>query len=177
MTGNKTDHTIDRAIEVLTGIATNREVIKQELAKLPDDDPQINKTAVEYEIQLLRIVFTGWALSYFMADHPSKDELAEAFWFSMHAFAGKISAMASAGTDGKTIDYFSAIRERIQCYIEVMSTNMDTVDPSIVVGTLFAQLCGNAEARPIADAGRLVFFNTLSTVKLYLDTVEIEQPS
>lgn len=177
MTQDKADHSIDRAVEVLTGIATNRDMIKQELAKLPDDDPGINKTAVEYEIQLLRIVFTGWALSYFMADHPRKDELAEAFWFSMHTFAGKISAMASAGTDGKAIDYFSAIRERIQCYIEVMNSNMDTADPAIVVETLFAQLCGNAEGRSIADAGRQVFVNTLSTVKLYLETVEIGRPS
>lgn len=176
MTKDKADHTIDRAVDVLTGIAANREVIKRELARLPDGDPQINKTAVEYEIQLLRIVFTGWALSYFMVDHPRKDELAEAFWLSMHAFAEKISVMASAGTDGRTIDYFSAIRERIQCYIDAINTNVDAADPAIVVGTLFAQLCGNAGVQFIADAGRQVFVNTLNTVKLYLDTVEI-QPS
>ena len=177
MTEDKATHTIERAVGVLAGVATNREVIKRELSKLPDDDPQIKKTAVEYEIQLLRIVFTGWAVTYFMVDHSLKDELAESFWLSMNEFAGKLSAMASAGTDGKTVDYFGAIRERIQCYIDAMNTNMTEADPAIVVGALFSQLCGNADAQPIADAGKQVFVNTLNMVKMYLDTVKIQQTS
>ncbi len=173
MTEDKADHTIDRAVEVLTGVATSRETIKKELARLPDDDPGINKTTVEYELQLMRIVFTGWAVAYFMNDHPLKNELAEAFWLSIHKFAGQISTMASVGTDGKTVDYFAAIRDRIQCYIDAMNTNMDEADPAIVVGTLFAQLCGNVESQAIADAGKQVFVNTLNTVRIYLETVEI----
>ena len=174
MNEDKATHTIDRAVEVLTGIATNREVIRQELARLPDDDPGINKTQVEYEIQLLRIVFTGWAVAYFMENHPLKTQLAEAFWFSMHQFAGQISTMASVSTPDKTVDYFGAIRERVQCYIDAMNTNIDEADPAIVVGALFSQLCGNAEIQPIADAGKQVFVNTLNTVKMYLETVNIE---
>jgi len=173
----KATHTIERAVDVLTGVATNRQMIKNELAKLPDDNPQINKTAVEYEIQLLRIVFTGWAVTYYMVDHPVKDKLAESFWLSIQEFAGKISVMASAGTDGKTVDYFGVIRERIQCYIDAMNTNMTEADPAIVVSALFAQLCGTANTQSVVEAGKQVFVNTLSTVKMYLDTVEIEQAS
>jgi len=175
MAEDKATHTIDRAVGVLTGVATSREVIKRELAKLPDDDPQLNKTTVEYEIQLLQIVFTGWAVTYFIADHPLKDELAESFWLSMNKFASRISAMASAGKVGKAFDYFGAIRERTQAYIDAMGTNMTEADPSIVVGALFSQLCGNSDTQLMADAGRKVFVDTLNTVKMYLDTVEIEQ--
>lgn len=177
MNQDKATHTIERAVDVLAGVATNRQIIKNELAKLPDDDPQINKIAIEYEIHLLRIVFTGWAVTYYMADHPMKDKLAESFWLSMQEFAGKISVMASAGMDGKTVDYFGAIQERIQCYIDAMNVNMTDADPAIVVGALFAQLCGHARAQSIADAGRQVFANTLNMVKMYLDTVEIAKAS
>jgi hypothetical protein len=173
MTEDKAAHTIDRAIEVLTGVATNREVIRRELARLPDDDPRINKSKVEYEIQLLRIVFTGWAMAYFMADQPLKNDLAEAFWISMHGFAGRISAMASAGADGKAVDYFAAIRERAQCYTDAMNTCLDEADPAIVVGAAFLRLCGDNGGKPVADAGKQVFVNTLNTVKLYLDSVTL----
>ena len=175
MTDEKVAATIDQAVEVLTGVAMNREEIKRELAKLPDDDPRINRTAVEYEIQLLRIVFTGWAVSYFMADHPAKNELAQAFWFSMHEFSGKISALASAGTAGTAIDYFEAIRERTRCYIDAMNANMTEADPTDVVGATFSQLCGDTDPQTLAQAGKHMFVNTLTTVKLYLDTVEINE--
>lgn len=175
MAEDKTDHTVNRAVDVLTGIATNREIIKRELAKLPVDDPGFSKTTVEYELQLLRIVFTGWALSYFIGDHPLKNELAEAFWFSVHAFAKQVSTMASVSTPDKTIDYFEAIRERAQCYTEAMNTGISEADPAIVVGAVFLKLCGDVDAQAIADAGKQVFVNTLNTVKLYLDTVTIHQ--
>ncbi|MEW6076647.1 MAG: hypothetical protein AB1724_02415 [Thermodesulfobacteriota bacterium] len=175
MTENKTAHTIERAVDVLTGVATNREVIKRELARLPDDDECINKSKVEYEIQLLRIVFTGWAVAYFLADHPLKTDLSEAFWLSLHGFAGRISAMASAGTPGPAVDYFATIRERAQCYTEALNTNMDEADPAIVVGAAFLRLCGDVGGQVVADAGKQVFVNTLNTVKLYLDAVTIEQ--
>ena len=110
-----------------------------------------------------------------MADHPMKDRLAESFWLSIQEFAGRLSVMASSGTDGKTVNYFGAIQERSQCYIDAMKDNMTEADPAIVVGALFAQLCGDAGATSIAEAGRQVFGNTLNTVKMYLDTVEIAQ--
>jgi hypothetical protein len=177
MTEKKTVHTIERAVEVLTGVATNREVIKRELARLPDDDAHINKSKVEYEIQLLRIVFTGWAVAYFMADHPLKINLSEAFWLSLHGFAGRISAMASAGTGGPAVDYFATIRERAQCYTDALNINMDEADPAIVVGAAFLRLCGDGGGQPVTDAGKQVFVNTLNTVKLYLDTVDIQRAS
>jgi len=175
MTDNKAIHTIDRAVEVLTGVATNRAVIKQELAGLPDDDPTINKTAVEYELQLLRIVFTGWALAYYLTDHPQKNRMAESFWLSVHAFAGRISTLASAGTDGKTIDYFGAVRERIQSYIDALNTNMEEADPADVVAAVFSRLCGGTGTRVMADAGRKVFIDTLNTVKVYLETISLQE--
>ncbi len=175
MTEDKAAHTIDRAVEVLTGVAMNREVIKRELARLPDDDPAINKTMIEYEIQLLRIVFTGWAVAYFMAEHPLKDQVSEGFWLSIHALSGRISAMAAVGMDGKSVDYFEAIRERAQCYTEAMNTNIAEADPAIVVGAVFSKLCGDTGIQAIADAGKQVFVNVVNTVQIYLDTVTVEQ--
>ncbi|MFZ5563834.1 MAG: hypothetical protein ACOZBW_07245 [Thermodesulfobacteriota bacterium] len=171
MTDNKAPTTINRAVEVLTGIAVNREEVKRMLAGLPDSEA-VNKTAVEYEIQLLRIVFTGWALSYFMAHHSKKDELAQSYWFSIHTFARQVSSLA-AGSAGVTVDYFEAIRERTRTYIDAMNNNMTEADPTAVVGATFSLLCGAAETPPVNEAGKKMFINTLATVKTYLETVEI----
>ena len=177
MTENKAVHTIDRAVEVLTQVATNREVIRRELVRLADDDPRINKTAVEYEIRLLRIVFTGWAVAYFMTEHPLKNELGQSFWLSLHAFSKQISALAAAGTAGTAVNYFEAIRERASGYTDALDTNMAEADPAIVVGAAFSRLCGAADVQSVADAGKQVFVNTLNTVKMYLDAVTIEPAS
>ena len=172
MTDDKAPATMDRAVEVLTGIAVNRQEVRHALAGLPEAEG-INKTTVEYEIQLLRIVFTGWAVSYFLAHHPLKNELAQSFWFSIHEFSQKVSSLA-AGSAGVTVDYFDAIRERTRCYIDAMNNNMTEPDPTAVVGATFSLLCGGTGAQPVVDAGKQMFANTLATVKIYLDTVRIE---
>ncbi len=165
--------TVAEAAEALAGFAMDRGEIKIQLDNIPDE-ADIDKTLLEYEIQLLRIVFTGWALSFFMPDLPQKNDLAKSFWLIIYQLAQKISELVSS-TSGIEVNYFDSIRERTEIYTGAMTSASEGADPAEIIGSAFAGLCDNVESQPIIDSGKWMFGSTLATVKAYLDSIEIHQ--
>ena len=96
--------------ESLANFSLDRESVLFALSRLPDEN-SINKVAVEYEIQLLKILSVGWAISYLMEDHSEKATLIKTFWDVLFEFSKNLSSVTSL-TIGKEVDYFKALPER-----------------------------------------------------------------
>ena len=143
-----------------------------EPAETGDAAPDLSKTTMEYEIQLLKIVCTGWAVSYYLVEHPHKSELATAFWMAIQEFSEKISEMSSTAA-GLDINYFSLIKERADLYIKAMQMNMTEGDPASVIGITFAEVCGSKDEPMMITSGKRMFSITLESIKRYLDAVKI----
>lgn len=178
MDSSKKQITISNVTKTLVNFAVDREDIKALLDAVPapadtqNASQALNKTTMEYEIQLLKIVCTGWAVSYYLVDHPRKSELATSFWMAIKSFAEKISSMSSSAA-GLDIDYFNLIRARADLYIKAMQMNMTEGDPASVIGITFAEICGSNNEPLLITSGKRMFSITLESVKRYLNTVEI----
>jgi hypothetical protein len=95
---------MEQAGENLFDFAVDREDVKVLMAHL-SDEAKCKPTAVEYELQLLKIIATGWSLAFFMAEDPRLGELAETFWKLMREFSAELSETTGLMT-GHDIDYF-----------------------------------------------------------------------
>ena len=143
---------ISEKSEDLFNLAIDRDDIKQMVQILPKDSG-INPVAVEYELQLLKILTVGWGISFFLEEHHEKTVLAESFWESVRTFAQSISTM-TASTTGQEIDYFSTLKERVEIYVNALQVYSDVDDPSAVIGPTFAKVCGDEENPMIIASGR-----------------------
>lgn len=149
--------------ENLANFSLDRESVLYALSRLPEDD-FINKVTVEYEIQLLKILSVGWAISYFMEDHPEKNLLIKKFWDVLFEFSKNISSVTSISI-GKEVDYFRTLKDRIDYYINVVSATPDVKDTVAVIGQSFADLCGSKDNVHVIMAGNRVFYHALEGVK------------
>ncbi|MFO8048188.1 MAG: hypothetical protein R6U29_04070 [Desulfosudaceae bacterium] len=175
MDSQKEKVTMAEAIRELVNFAVDRQDIKALLQAIPDDEtagPEINKTTLEYELPLLKIVCTGWAISYYLAEHSAKNELAQSFWMAIQEFSEKISEMSrtAAGVD---INYFDLIKERADLYIQAMQMNMSEADPAGVIGITFAGICDSPEEPLVITSGKRMFSVSLESVQRYLNAVEL----
>lgn len=155
----------------LFNYAIERDDLKPILQSLPPES-KIDPVAMEYEIQILRIVSVGWGIAYFSPDPALKEPLAQAYWHIVQQFSGSISTMssASAGTD---IDYFNVLKDRLDIYVKALNVFSDVEDPGPVIGHTFAKLCGDEEDMYVMIAGKRVFHLALAGVKGYLESVEV----
>lgn len=157
--------------EDLFNLAIARDDIKQVVEILPEDGG-IDRVAVEYELQLLKILSAGWGISFFLGEHPDKTPLAEAFWESVRSFAQSVSTMSSS-TTGRDIDYFNALKERVEIYVKALQVFSDVTDPAAVIGPTFAKVCGDEENPLIIASGRSIFSRSLQGTKQYLESAEM----
>ena len=68
---------LEQAGEALFDFAVERDDVKTLVAHL-SVEAKCKPATVEYELQILKIVSTGWALSFFLENIPYKAQLAEA---------------------------------------------------------------------------------------------------
>ena len=155
--------------ESLANFSLDRESVQFALSRLPDEH-SINKVAIEYEIQLLKILSVGWAISYFMEDHSEKTPLIKKFWDVLFEFSKNLSSVTSL-TIGKEVDYFRALKERIDIYLNALAEVPHVKDPASVIGPTFARLCGNTDNIHVIMAGNRVFHLSLEGVKHFLESV------
>ncbi len=155
--------------ESLANFSLDRESVQFALSRLPDEH-SINKVAIEYEIQLLKILSVGWAISYFMEDHSEKTPLIKKFWDVLFEFSKNLSSVTSL-TIGKEVDYFRALKERIDIYLNALAEVPHVKDPASVIGPTFARLCGNPDNVHVIMAGNRVFHLSLEGVKHFLESV------
>ncbi len=156
-----------QAGEDLFNFAVDRDDIKSLLEALPEDAP-IERSRVEYELAILRIISVGWSLSYFLGRWEHKHHLTELYWEAIREFAQSVSASAGL-LAGKDIDYFQVLKDRLAGYVEAMERQPEAREPAAVIGPEFARRCGNGEEIHTIMAGTRMFIASMASVKAYLE--------
>jgi hypothetical protein len=169
-TGNeKTD--VERAGENLFNFAVARDDVKFFVENLPQETT-CAPAAVEYELQLLKIISTGWSISFFLEKNRHRDQIAENFWELIHEFAATLSETA-AGMTGHDFNYFQIINDRLDMYVAALTLTPDAHEPAAVIGPEFAKVCGNSDDVFAVMTGARMFITTIARVKEYLESMEI----
>jgi hypothetical protein len=163
---------VEQAGEDLFHYAIDREEIKWLLAALPKENP-VKPAKVDYELQLLKIVMVGWAISFFMGGTPRKKAaLAELFWQQIHTFAQGLSQTTGLMM-GQDIDYFSLVKERLDIYVAAMAEQDEAADPAGVIGSVFADQCGCAADPFTSLTGAKMFHGAINRVRQYLEALKL----
>lgn len=166
--------TVQKLARDLATFAIDRKDLKEFLAALPKDG-NLNLTTIEYELQILKILSVGWAISFFMpATDQNKGPLAQLFWEYIREISNNISNLTET-TTGQRIDYFEILKQRLDTYLKIMQENAkEALNPANVIGPVFASVC-NSENNAIAVlTGTKMFTLTLGAVKEYLNAVKID---
>lgn len=163
---------LEQAGENLFHFAVDRDDIKASVGKLPAE-ARCKPSAVEYELQLLKIIATGWAISFFLENHPLVERLAENFWRQVHDFSRKISETTGLMT-GQNINYFQILKDRLDSYVSSLTAKKEMTEPAAVIGPEFAGFCGDADDVFTIMTGARMFILTIARVKDYLDSIELQ---
>lgn len=155
-----------RAGEQLFQFAIDRGDMQAILDSLPPTT-QEKRAAQEYEIQLLRIISVGWAITFFLADEPLKNPVSGHFWENIRAFAATLSSSASL-TVGADIDYFDTVRQRLDFYVGTLEGAGGIDQPAMAIGPAFAEVCGDKDDACAILAGSKMFTHTIHAVREYL---------
>ncbi|MEJ2038296.1 MAG: hypothetical protein P8X55_05105 [Desulfosarcinaceae bacterium] len=158
---------IEQAGEDLFNYAIDREDIKYLVALLPGEST-VNRSKVDYELQLLKIVTVGWTISYHLMEHPLKDVLSELFWQSIQTFSRTLSETTGLMI-GKDIDYFDTLKTCLNNYLDVLARQPETSQPARIIGTEFARRCGDANDLFTFMTGSKLFLSASTRVKQYLE--------
>lgn len=158
----------------LATFAIDRTDLKEMLAAIPDNI-SVNRTTLEYELQLLKILSVGWAISFYMpSTDPNKVPVTELFWEAIREISNNIS-MLTETTTGKPLDYFEILKERLSAYVKIMQDNPgETKNPADVMGPAFAGMCNTPQDAFTTLIGTKMFTLTLGSVKEYLNAVKFE---
>ena len=168
--GNKS--AVELAGEDLFNFAVDREDIKILIAHLPKEIA-CKPSAVEYELQLLKIISTGWSISFFLENIPYRNQLAEIFWKSIHEFSETLSETTQLMA-GQDINYFQILKDRLNMYVEALTEKPEATEPAAVIGPEFAKVCGNADDVFAVMTGSRMFIITVASVKEYLEAIELQ---
>jgi hypothetical protein len=161
--------------EQLFQFAIDRGDMNVILDTLPLGIPE-KRTALEYEIQLLRIISVGWGISFFLEDDLLKERIGQQYWEQIRAFSATLSTSASL-TVGSDIDYFDIIKQRLDTYVSALDAAGKVPDPSVAIGPTFADVCGDRDDALAVLAGTKMFSHTIMAVREYLDETVLPQDS
>ncbi len=162
---------IEQAASDLFDYAIDREEVKWLMANLAEQ-ADIKRTAVEYELPILKIISVGWSLSFFLPGGRQKDELSNLYWAAINDFSKDLSSTTEMMT-GQTIDYFEILKDRLDMYVNALEQQPDAQDPATVIGPEFARACGNAGDIFTFMAGSKMFMSVISRVKGYLEAIKL----
>lgn len=161
------DSPVAQAGEHLFQYAIDRDEMKLILDALPLPVPE-KRAALEYEIQLLRIIAVGWTIAYHLAESNLKTPLGNHYWENVRSFSSTLSTSASL-TMGSDIDYFDIIKQRLDLYVGALDASGNISEPTIAIGPAFADVCGDKEDACAILAGSKMFQMTINAVREYLD--------
>ncbi|MFO7886521.1 MAG: hypothetical protein R6U68_17050 [Desulfobacteraceae bacterium] len=165
--------TIQKMAENLASFAIDREDIKMLIQAIPENCG-LNLTQVEYELQILKILSVGWAVSFYMPQGDQKKALTRLFWEYIREISKNISNITET-TTGTSIDYFSILKERLDTYVKKMQENQTSAsEPSVIMGPAFAEACTSPENAVAILTGTKMFTLTLGSIKEYLNSVTLE---
>ncbi|MFC1843834.1 hypothetical protein ACFLZ5_03510 [Thermodesulfobacteriota bacterium] len=164
--------TVEIAGEDLFNFAIDREDIKTFIAHLPKET-ECKPATVEYELQLLKIIITGWSISFYLQDYSQKDQLAEIYWKLIHEFSRTLSETSQLMT-GQDINYFQVLKDRLDMYVSALTEKPESTEPVAVIGPEFSRVCGKADDVFATLTGSRMFILTVSSVKEYLESAELQ---
>ncbi|MCP4117200.1 MAG: hypothetical protein GY737_17740 [Desulfobacteraceae bacterium] len=167
---------IEEVANNLATYAINRDELKQMIEAIPQDN-DLNMATLEYELQILRILSVGWAISFYMPQSPEKKSLSLVFWENIKEISTNISTIMES-TTGQAIDYFTILKERLDVYVKAMQENQEDVsEPTSIMGPAFAGACGIPDNAIAILIGTKMFTFCLGGVKEYLESLEITTAS
>lgn len=163
---------LDVAAENLFNYSIERNDLKYILSTLPET---INEKMVslEYEIQLLKMLTVGWAISFFLVDKQQKEMLSEKYWYLIREFSINLSSTTSM-TTGQEIDYFETLKQRLDSYVTALEQAGKVSEPASVIGPVFAEKCGNTDDACAVLAGSKMFKTAVNAVKEYLESIHLQ---
>ena len=168
------ENTVDevaRIGEQLFQYAIHRGDMQTILDALPLDPPE-KRVALEYEIQLLRIIAVGWAIAFYLSDGALKTPLTQRYWEQVRDFSGTLSTSASL-TAGSDIDYFAILRQRLDLYVAALDRAGKVATPAVAIGPAFAEVCGDRDDACAMLAGSKMFTHTIDAVREYLGVADV----
>lgn len=163
---------ITRTAVQLFQFAIDRGDMNTILDSLPWDAPD-KRAIMEYEIQILRIVAVGWAITFFLADNPWKTPLGHHFWQQVRDFSETLSASATL-TVGLDVDYFRILKTRLDHYVGALDAAGKVLQPAMAIGPAFAEICGDRNDACAVLAGSKMFVHAIHAVREHLDAVVAE---
>lgn len=169
----ETKNIIEQAAEDLFNFAVDREDVKQLMAGL-HEAADIKRNSVEYELQILKIISVGWAISYYLENYPQKDLIGAAYWRTIQDFSKSLSETFGLFVS-QSIDYFQILKDRLETYIKALQQNQSATEPAVVIGPEFAGLCGNRDDIFTVLTGSKMFISTIGCVKEYIESLGIKQ--
>ncbi len=159
---------IDDITEKLFDFAIDRDDIKWTLGQLPRGE-SVSFHRVDHELQLLKIVTTGWSIAVHLADDPQKELLAQAFWNRIMEFSKELSQTTELMT-GCDVDYFELLKERLDDYVAVIAAQEKGNQPARFIGTRFAELCDMPDDLAVSLAGSRLFNTIVLRVGKFLES-------
>ena len=174
MDEKKENISVQQTARDLATFAIDRTDLKQLLAAIPENST-LNMTTIEYELQILKILSAGWAISFYMAaTDKNKAPLTQMFWEFIQEVSQNISTLTET-TAGKSLDYFKILKQRLNTYLEIMKEKPEeSQNPANIMGPAFAKICNSENDAMAIITGTKMFTLTLGAVKEYLNTVTIE---
>jgi hypothetical protein len=170
---NKETLTVEKLAQNLASFAIDRTDLKELISALPPGN-DLNITSVEYELGILKILSVGWGISFFMAvTDRNKGMVTQYFWETIQEISQSISDLTHT-TTGTRVDYFNILKDRLAVYIKEMQENPKATNPALIMGPVFAGVCGNPDDAIAILTGTKMFTLTLGAVKEYLNTVQID---
>jgi hypothetical protein len=170
---NKQTLTVEQLARNLANFAIDRTDLKELMSALPLGN-DLNLTTVEYELGILKILSVGWGISFFMAvTDTNKAPVTQFFWETVQEISQSISDLTHT-TTGTEIDYFNILKERLAVYVEALQGNPKANNPALIMGPVFAGVCGSPDNAVAILTGTKMFTLTLGAVKEYLAAVQID---
>lgn len=163
----------EQAAEDLFNFAIDREDVKFLIAKL-HEAADVKRSSVEYELQILKIISVGWAISYHLKDYPQKDQIGVHYWRAVQDFSQNLSETFGLIVS-QPLDYFKILRERLDTYVNALQEKPDAPEPAVVIGPEFADLCGNRNDVFTVLTGSKMFISTIGSVKQYIEGLGLKQ--
>ncbi|HDQ40064.1 MAG TPA: hypothetical protein ENN39_03425 [Desulfonatronum sp.] len=156
----------EKRVQDLFDYALDREDIKWLLNSMPQT-AGVDSNTVEYELQLLKIVSVGWAVSYYLAGENTKNNILEPYWQMVREFSQNLSHATNL-LIGREVDYFQTLRSRLELYVQAMTRLQTGAEPVQAIGPEFAQCCGDGKNPFAVLAGSKMFASCLVNVRMYL---------
>lgn len=156
-----------QAGEDLFNFAIDRNDVKILISNLPQESSCKPET-VEYELQLLKIISTGWSILFFLEKKGLMEQVTEAYWKEILEFSRSLSEKTTILT-GQAIDYFQFIKDRLAMYVAALAEKPDVTEPAAVIGPEFARHCGNVNDVFAVMTGSRMFIMTVARVREYLN--------